>query len=148
GVPNLSFHRSMQVSDSELRIRLGSSHDLAKYQARAEARGEAVEAAMLIGTRPEIFLAACASPPMDVNELDIAAKIAGEPIDMYPCETIDLEVPTGTEVVVEGRILPNVRRPEGPFGEFLGFYVPVGDNHVFEVQTVNWRNGAAWHALL
>lgn len=148
GVPNLSFHRSMYVSDSELRIRLGSSHDLAKYQARAEARGEPVEAAILIGTRPEIFLAACASPPIDVSELDVAAKIAGEPIGMYPCESIDLEVPEGTEVVVEGRILPNVRRPEGPFGEFLGFYVPVGDNHVFEVQAVNWRGDATYHALL
>ncbi|HEX2139517.1 MAG TPA: UbiD family decarboxylase [Woeseiaceae bacterium] len=148
GVPNLSFHRSMYVSDDELRIRLGSSHDLAKYQARAEARGEPLEAAILVGTRPEIFLAACASPPTNVSELDIAAKIAGEPIEMYACDTIDLEVPAGTEVVVEGRILPNVRRPEGPFGEFLGFYVPVGDNHVFEVQSVNWRKSACWHGLL
>jgi 4-hydroxybenzoate decarboxylase len=148
GVPNLSFHRSMVVSDDELRIRLGSSHDLAKYQSRAEARGEPLEAAMLIGTRPEIFLAACASPPTDVSELDVAAKIAREPIGMYVCETIDLEVPVGTEVVVEGRILPNVRRPEGPFGEFLGFYVPVSDNHVFEVQAVNWRDDAVWHALV
>jgi UbiD family decarboxylase len=148
GVPNLSFHRSMYVSDSELRIRLGSSHDLAKYQARAEARNEPLEAAMLIGTRPEIFLAACASPPMDVSELDVAAKIAGAPIGMYRCNTIDLEVPTDTEIVIEGCILPNVRRPEGPFGEFLGFYVPVGDNHVFEVREVNWRSGALYHALL
>ena len=38
GVPNLSFHRSMYVSDSELRVRLGSTHDLARYQAKAEAR--------------------------------------------------------------------------------------------------------------
>jgi 4-hydroxybenzoate decarboxylase len=58
GVPNLSFHRSMVVSDDELRIRLGSSHDLAKYQERAEARDEPLEAALLIGTPPEIFLAA------------------------------------------------------------------------------------------
>src|SRR5690606_30138620 len=97
---------------------------------------------------PEIFLAACASPPIDVSELDVAAKIAGRPIDSWRCETVDLEVPAGTEVVVEGRILPNVRRPEGPFGEFMGFYVPVTDNHVFEVSAVSWRRDATYHALL
>ena len=148
GVPNLSFHRSMIVSNDELRIRLGSTHDLAKYQARAEARDEPLEAALLIGTPPEIFLAACSSPPTDVSELDVAAKIAKRPIDMYPCNTIDLSVPANVEIVVEGRILPHERRPEGPFGEFLGYYVPVGDNHVFEVSEVNWRNQAIYHALL
>lgn len=148
GVPNLSFHRSMVVSDDELRIRLGTSHDLAKYQARAEARDEPLEAALLIGTPPEIFLAACSSPPIDVSEIDVAAKIAKRPIRMYPCNTIDLNVPENVEVVVEGRILPHERRPEGPFGEFMGFYVPVGDNHVFEVSEVNCRDGAIYHALL
>jgi 4-hydroxybenzoate decarboxylase len=148
GVPNLSFHRSMYVSDNELRIRLGTTHDLTKYQAKAESRGEPLEAALLIGTRPEIFLAACASPPTEVSELEVAAKIAGHPIEMYPCNSIDLMVPSDIEIVVEGRILPNVRRPEGPFGEFMGFYVPVGDNHVFEVLEVNWRKDPVYHALL
>ncbi len=35
-IPNLSFHRSMYVSDDELRLRLGTTHDLAKYQLKAE----------------------------------------------------------------------------------------------------------------
>ena len=38
GVPNLSFHRSMMVGDDELRIRLGTRHDLTRYQAKAEER--------------------------------------------------------------------------------------------------------------
>lgn len=148
GAFNLSFHRSMFVSDDELRIRLGSSHDLARIQAKAEARGEAVEAALLIGVRPEIFLSACASPPYGVSELGLAAGITGQPVPMYRCKTIDMMVPEGTEIVVEGRILPDLRRPEGPFGEFLGNYVPVGDNHVFEVSHVSWRRDPLFHALI
>jgi UbiD family decarboxylase len=148
GVPNLSFHRSMHVSDSELRIRLGSRHDLTRYQAKAESRGQALEAALLIGTSPYVFLAACASPPYEVSELDMAAKLAGRPLPMIRCRKIDLEVPADTEIVVEGRILPNVRRPEGPFGEFMGYYVPVGDNHVFEILDVHWRPDPIYHALV
>lgn len=148
GVPNLSFHRAMIVSDRELRIRLGSSHDLARYQAKAEARGEALEAALLIGAGPGLFQAACASVPYEANELEIAAQLTGRPLDVRRAKTVDLLVPTDAEIVIEGRILPTVRRPEGPFGEFMGYYVPVGDNHVFEVTHVSWRRGAVFHSLL
>jgi len=148
GVPNLSFHRAMVVGPDELRIRLGTGHDLTRYQAIAEARNEPLEAVMLIGVEPAVFLAACASPPYEVSELDVAAKLAGRPIDCYPCRHLDLGVPLATEVVIEGRILPKVRRPEGPFGEFMGFYIPTTDNHVFEVLDVYWREGALFHGLL
>lgn len=148
GVANLSFHRAMQVSDQELRIRLGSSHDLARYQAKAEARGEALEAALILSAPPEIFLAACASLPYEASELTMAAQIAGAPMAMRRCVSIDLEVPAAADIVVEGRVLPNVRRPEGPFGEFMGNYVEISDNHVFEVTHVSYRPGAVLHGLL
>jgi 4-hydroxybenzoate decarboxylase len=148
GVPNLSFHRAMQVSDQELRIRLGSTHDLARYQAKAEARGEALEAVLLLSCPPEIFLAACASLPYEASELVMAAKIAGGRIAMRPCKTIDLDVPASCDIVVEGRILPDVKRPEGPFGEFMGNYVGVGDNHVFVVSHVSYRPDAVFHGLV
>lgn len=148
GVPNLSFHRSQQISDSELRVRLGSTHDLAKYQAKAEADGKPLEAALMLSCPPEIFLAACASLPYDASELAMAAQIRGEPISMRRCKTIELEVPESADIVVEGHFLPNVKRPEGPFGEFMGNYVEVGNNHVFEVTHVEWRKDAVFHGLV
>ncbi len=148
GVPNLSFHRSMYVSDQELRIRLGSTHDMAAYQRRAEEKGEALEAALLIGVSPEIFLAACTTIPKDKSELVLAAAITGKPVETYRCKTIDLEVPATTEIVIEGRILPNDLRREGPFGEFLGYYVPEGRNHVFEITSVSWRKAPVFHSIL
>jgi UbiD family decarboxylase len=147
GIPNLSFHRSMYVSDRELRVRLGSSHDLARYQKKAEQRGEALEAAMLIGVPPEVFLSAGYSLPYEANELELAAKLLHRPVQMRPCSRISLSVPAAAEIVVEGRFLPNVRRQEGPFGEFLGAYVPVGDNHVFEVLAVTRRQDACFHSI-
>lgn len=148
GVPNLSFHRSMYVSDDELRIRLGSSHDLARYQRAAEAQNKPLEAAILISAAPEIFVAACVSLPPQANELALAAAMRGGPIRMRPCKTVSLSVPASTDIVIEGHILPNVRRPEGPFGEFMGYYVEVGDNHVFAVKHVSWRKDASFHGLI
>lgn len=148
GVPNLSFHRAQIVSDGELRIRLGSTHHLAHYQAAAEAQGQALEAAILLGPPPPVVLAAAAPIPYRQSELAVAGRIVGAPLAMRRCRTINLEVPADTEIVVEGRILPHLRRPEGPFGEFMGFYVPVGDNHVFEVTAVVARPDAIFHALI
>jgi UbiD family decarboxylase len=148
GVRNLSFHRSMYVSDRELRCRLAPRHHLTLYHEKAEKMGRPLEAAMLIGPPPTAFLTAAAPLAYDEDELEVAAKLAGEPIDMRPCKHIDLMVPASTEIVIEGRFLPNVRRDEGPFGEFMGYYTPVGQNAVFEVLGVTRKPDAIFHSIL
>lgn len=148
GVPNLSFHRSMYVSDSELRVRIGASHDLHRYYQSAEKKGKPLEAALLIGTSPEVFLGACASLRPEESELEVASLLRGAEIPMRRCRTIDLSVPADTEIVVEGRFLPGEKREEGPFGEFMGYYVPVGLNHVFEITGVYWNLNPVFHSIL
>lgn len=148
GVPNLSFHRAMMVSDTELRVRLGRTHDLTDYHSRAQARGEALECAILIGAPPEYILAAAAPLAPWESEVEMAAKLAGQAIATRRCVHIGLEVPAECEIVIEGRILPNVMRPEAPFGEFQGYYVETMQSHVFEVLGVTVRHGAMFHALV
>ena len=148
GIPNLSFHRAMHVGDGELRIRIGTSHDLSRYFQAAEAKDRPLEAAILVGAAPEVFLAACASIPPDADELAVANAVAGGPIAVTPCETIGLAVPADSQIVIEGRILPHERRPEGPFGEFMGYYVPRENNHVFKVTAVTIADDPVYHALV
>lgn len=148
GVRNLSFHRSMYVSDQELRCRLAPRHHLTLYHEKAEKDGRYLEAAMLIGPPSTSFLTAASPLPYDADELEVAAKLAGRPIPMRKCRHIDLEVPAETEIVIEGRFIPNERRPEGPFGEFMGYYVPEGPNAVFEVLGVTARKDAVFHSIL
>ena len=148
GIPNLSFCRSMMVDDNELRVRLAPPHDITQYQKKAEARGEPLEVAILLGPPPEVFMAACASVPIEQDEMAIASRLMGAPVKMRQCRHIDLQVPAETEIVIEGRILPHQRKPEGPFGEFQGYYVKRTDNHVFEVLNVSRREGAYFHGLL
>ena len=147
GNPNLSFHRSMYISDEELRCRLAPRHHLTLYHEKAESMGRPLEAAMLLGPPPQVFLAAAAPVPYETDELEVAARLASAPLEMRACKHIDLMVPASTEVVIEGRFLPNERRPEGPFGEFMGYYVPVGDNAVFEVLGVTRRRDAMFHSI-
>src|SRR3546814_4353061 len=82
GVGNLSFHRSMYVSDTELRCRLAPRHHLTLYHEKAEQMGRPLEAAMLIGPPPTTFLTAAAPLPYDVDEMAVAAKLSGQPLAM------------------------------------------------------------------
>ena len=148
GVPNLSFHRAMYVGPDELRLRLGDSHDLTDYQRRAEEAGQALPVALLIGVPPPVFFAAGTHLPAGINEYALAAELSSAPVDVYPGRYTGLPVPFQTEVVIEGRILPDERRPEGPFGEVLGYYVPEAPNHVMEIKDVAWRRDALFHSLL
>ena len=136
------------IDDGEIRISLGATHHLTRYYAIAEARGLPLEVAILIGAEPAVVLAACAQLRLDEDELAVAACLAGRPLQMRPCKHIDLQVPASTEVVIEGRILPKVRRPEGPYGEFMGYYVDRADRHVVAIDAVSWRKDASFHSIL
>lgn len=148
GIPNLSFHRSMYVSDSELRCRLGPSHDLAHYHKVAEKDGRFLEAAIVIGAPPSLFVAGVMTLALDASELEMAARIEGRPMEMRRCKHIDLSVPVSAEIVIEGRFLPGDRRAEGPFGEWMGYYTEETPNAVFEVLGVTRRTDAIFHSIL
>ena len=93
----------MYVSDAELRCRLAPRHHLTLYHERAERTGRPLEAAMLIGPPPTTFPSAAAPIPYEADELEVAAKLAGQPIEMRACRHIDLMIPASTEIVIEGR---------------------------------------------
>ena len=59
----------MLGDDKKMHCCIDSPHDLAKYQAKAEARGEALEVAVLIGAPPPVFLAAVTALPIGQDEV-------------------------------------------------------------------------------
>jgi 2,5-furandicarboxylate decarboxylase 1 len=64
------------------------------------------------------------------------------------CVTSEVRVPAEAEIVIEGRILPGVREPEGPFGEFPQYYGPRANREVMEVLAVTHRKDAIFHTIV
>ncbi len=148
GMTNLSYHRMQMLGDGEMRTRLSRSGDLYRFQQKAEGENRPLEVAVLIGTPPAIALAGAAVIPAGESELGLAERFAGRRFPMRRCETVDLAVPAESEFVLEGEILPHERKPEGPFGEWMDYYVPVTDNHVLVARRVVARKDAVFHAIL
>ena len=148
GVANLSYHRMQMVGDDELRCRLSPSGDLFRIHQALERRGEPLPCAVLIGLPPALALAAGATIGPTTSEYDLAARILGRRVALREVGPTRLPAPLGTEFIIEGELLAGVRRPEGPFGEWMDYYTPVTDNHVFAVKRVLARPDALFHAIV
>jgi 2,5-furandicarboxylate decarboxylase 1 len=78
--------------------------------------------AIVLGADPVVPMAAVAPVPYGRDELAVAGALRGKPIELVRCLMVPLEVPAAAEIVIEGEILLNDLRDEGPFGEFTGYY--------------------------
>lgn len=136
---NLSFSRLMLKGRNRFGMSLHSRGHPWNYQQRAEARGEDLEVAFVIGAHPTLYLGAAAKVGMDVDEYDLAGGFLRQPFELVACETVDLEVPAEAEIVLEGRVLAGVYEPEGPFGEYTGYATGNSTRNVFEVTAITRR---------
>lgn len=146
-VINLSYHRMQIVSAGELRGRLSTSGDLYRIQQIAEQSDAALPVVVAIGLPPIVGLAAATTAGPLVSEYEVAARLAGRRFATHPSPISGLPVPVSAELLIECEILPRERRPEGPFGEWMDYYVPRTDNHVFVVKGVFARADALFHAI-
>jgi 2,5-furandicarboxylate decarboxylase 1 len=114
----------------------------------AEQGGRPLEAAIVVGIDPLTLLASQAIVAMDVDELEIAGALHRQPLSVVKCLTSELRVPAEAEIVIEGRFLPGVREPEGPFGEFPQYYGERAERHVMEIVAVTHRKDAIFQTVI
>jgi 4-hydroxy-3-polyprenylbenzoate decarboxylase len=81
-----------------------------------------MEVAVAIGTDPALTFSSIVPAPPDVEEYLIAGFLRQKPVELVKCETVDLEVPATSEIVLEGHVHLDELRTEGPFGDHTGFY--------------------------
>ena len=139
GVETEGYHRFQLKGRDRMGVSLHSRRRMFEYQRRAEARGEPLPCAVVLGLHPLVSMGSLAYPPSDVGKFSVVGALLGEPLEVAPCTTIDLQVPAAAEIVIEGEILPGVREPEGPFGEFTGYFSRRSTEHVFVARAVAMR---------
>ena len=147
GIQNVSIHRCQVSGPDRIGVLLLPRHTL-HYFRMAEEAGEGLEIALVIGVHPACILASQAIAALDSDEMEIAGALLGRPVEMVKCRTNRVRVPAHAEIVIEGRILPKVREPEGPFGEFPQYYGPRADREVIQVDAITHRKNAIFHTIV
>jgi 4-hydroxy-3-polyprenylbenzoate decarboxylase len=98
-----------------------------------------MQVAVAIGTDPAVTFSAIVPAPPEIEEYLIAGFLRGAPVDLVKCETVDLEVPASSEIVLEGYVNLDELHTEGPFGDHTGFYSLEDLYPVFHVTCVTHR---------
>lgn len=147
GAQNVAIHRHQLSGPAELGALLLPRHTLA-FLAEAEARGEDLEVAVVVGAPPACLLASQAILPLGFDELTVAGALGGAGLEVVRCRTSQILVPAQAEVVIEGRVRTGLRKPEGPFGEFPQYYGERADRHVIAVDCVTTRRKPLWHSIV
>ncbi len=139
---NMDFHRLMQISPTEMAVRVVKGRHFDAYLNEMGA----VDVAVCIGCAPTVLVAAATSVALGVNEMEIANAL--QPLPVVKALTVDVDVPAETEFVLEGTVYRGRRHAEGPFVDLTETYDVVRQEPVFVVKTITHRRDAIWQALL
>ena len=117
---NVGMYRIQVQGPKLLSMQEVPDHDIAIHTKIAEERNEPLPIYITMGNEPIVPLIASMPLLYEQDEYTMCSAMNnGEP---YPVVTMPngLQVPWGSEIVIEAKILPRVRVPDGPYGEFTG----------------------------
>ena len=151
GIQNMGTYRAALKATDRLVVRMvarvggagGWVHWL-KYREKKEL----MPMAIVIGSSPIVFFTGPQKLAVDVDEIAVAGALAGEPIRMVKCVSVDLQVPADSEIVIEGLIDPSTLEPEAPFGESNGYVALEAFNMPMQVTAITHRKKAVFTAII
>ena len=147
GVVTEGFHRLQVKGPQKMGCSLHSRRRMFEYQRAYEDLGQDMPAAICLGLHPLIAMGSLSYPPPEVSKFEACGGLFEEPMQVARCSLLDLVVPAWSEIVIEGKFLAGVREPEGPFGEFTGYFSGRGTEHVFEVEAISMREDAWFQSI-
>ncbi|AWM37393.1 4-hydroxybenzoate decarboxylase subunit C [Gemmata obscuriglobus] len=154
GMYRVQFGGNEYVPDREAGLHYQIHRGIGVHHAAAVRRGERLRVNVIVGGPPALAVAAVMPLPEGLPELAFAAALGGRRLELVrgkPVPTAGdkpgasgLPMPAEADFVLSGWIDPTRTKPEGPFGDHLGYYSLTHDFPVMTVETVYHRPGAIW----
>jgi 4-hydroxy-3-polyprenylbenzoate decarboxylase len=104
--------------------------------------------AIVVGAAPVVMFTGPQKLAVDLDEMGVAGALAGEPIRMTKCKTVDLDVPADAEIVIEGLIDPEMLEPEAPFGESNGYVALEAYNMPMRVTAITHKTSPVFCSII
>ena len=139
GIANIGTYRCMIKGPDKTGVSVSPAQHIGIHFHKCREKKIPLQAAIVLGGSPAVGLASVTKIGYEQNEYAVAGGIAGEPIRLVRCESVDLEVPATAEIVIEGEIPTGIMEPEGPFGEYTGYMGGKLMNGVFLVKCITHR---------
>jgi 4-hydroxy-3-polyprenylbenzoate decarboxylase len=142
GTRNLGIYRVQLRGEREVAIQWKAGSGAARHAEQFRRLGQTMPVAIILGGDPATLFSAMFPLPGDLDELTFAGFLRGAPLTMVHCQSIPLQVPIGTEIIIEGYVEPGETVIEGPFGNHTGFYAPSAPAALMRVTAISHRLNA------
>src|SRR4051794_20630290 len=145
---NSGIYRFIVKEKSLTGIDIVTPNNMRLFAQRALERKEPLPISISIGTHPIEITGSGYRAPLGVDEMAIAGGIRGAPVELAPCQTIDLPYIADAEIVLEAEILPTGWTfPEGRFGEFTRLMGGLHWNPLVRIKAISMRRDAIYYNL-
>ncbi len=140
GEVNLGTYRIMIQDKKTAGLYISPGRHGRLHIEKYHARGERCPVAVSLGHHPALFAVGGQQFPAG-KEYSYAGAMQEEAVDVITEEVTGLPIPADSEIVIAGWCPPDKLLPEGPFGEFTGYYASgVRGSWVIEVERIYFRD--------
>jgi UbiD family decarboxylase len=151
GIQNYGTYRAALKATDRLVVRMvaraGGAGGFLHWQKYNE-RKQPMPIAIVVGAAPVAMFTGAQKLATDVDEIGVAGALAGRPVPVAKCATIDLDVPADSEIVIEGLIDTDRLEPEAPFGESNGYVALEAFNMPMQVTAITHRRRPVFASII
>ncbi|MCX7857479.1 MAG: UbiD family decarboxylase [Deltaproteobacteria bacterium] len=101
-----------------------------------------------LGVDPLLFLSMALKVQNDVDKIEVAGAIKGRSVKVMRSFDSPIDVPAGTEFLLEGEVHIEEKRKDGPLGEISGYYMTIEETPTVHIRKISFRKNPIYHALL
>lgn len=142
GMYRIQLNGNNYLLNKEVGLHYQIHRGIGVHQTKANAVNQPLKVSVFVGGPPAHMLAAVMPLPEDVSELLFAGLLSGRRFRYFYdngfCISAD------ADFVVTGEVFKNNNKPEGPFGDHLGYYSLTHDFPVMHVSNVYAKKNAIW----
>lgn len=142
GCYRIQMRGNEYIADKEVGLHYQIHRGIGVHQAKANELGQPLKVSVFVGGPPAHAMAAIMPLPEGISELTFAGLLNNR---RFRYGRVNGHVISAdADFVITGEVHPNTNKPEGPFGDHLGYYSLVHDFPVMNVNGVYAKKGAIW----
>jgi len=143
GMYRIQLSGNQYVMNQEVGLHYQTHRGIGVHHQAAIAKGEKLRVSVFVGGTPAMTLSAVMPLPEGLSELAFAGALAGHRIPMIR-QPGEPAIYSDADFCITGTVDPSVTKPEGPFGDHLGYYSLQHPFPVLRVERVYCRQDAIW----
>lgn len=131
------------IQNQEIGLHYQLHRGIGVHQTKANAKGQPLKVSIFVGGPPSHPLAAVMPLPEGLSELTFAGALGNRRF-RYFYDDEGFCISSDADFVITGTVYPHENKPEGPFGDHLGYYSLVHDFPLMKVHRVYHKPDAIW----